>query len=116
MYPEMVDIFQLVPLGHDKTMIRTTYYGHPNPTLEEAELRRLNIQINDSVNAEDSVMCERVQKGLQTHGYSPGPLSRLEVGVHYFHEMVRKLVPVTVLAQSPATGQVARENSDKLTN
>jgi len=111
-YPEMVDIFQLIPLGHDRTMIRTIYYGHPDPTPEEVELRRLNIQINDSVNTEDSVLCERVQKGLQTHGYSPGPLSRLEVGIHYFHEMVRELVPVTSLADAPATGQVSVQNSD----
>ncbi len=78
------------------------------------ELRRLNIEINDSVNAEDAVLCERVQKGLQTQGYSPGPLSRLEVGIHYFHEMVRELVPVTSLADAPARGQVAIQNTDLL--
>jgi len=111
-YPEMMDVFQLIPLGHDKTMIRAVYYGHPDPTLEEEELRRLNIQSNDSVNTEDSVLCERVQKGLQTHGYSPGPLSQLEVGIHYFHEMVRDLVPVTSLADAPATGQVSVRNRD----
>jgi phenylpropionate dioxygenase-like ring-hydroxylating dioxygenase large terminal subunit len=110
----MMDVFQLIPLGHDKTMIRAAYYGHPDPTPEEAELRRLNIEINDSVNAEDSVLCERVQKGLQTHGYAPGPLSQLEVGIHYFHEMVRDLVPVTALPQSPARGQVTRDNTDLL--
>jgi phenylpropionate dioxygenase-like ring-hydroxylating dioxygenase large terminal subunit len=116
MYPEMMDIFQLIPLGHDRTLIRAAYFGHPDATPEEAELRRLNIQINDSVNAEDSILCERVQKGLQTYGYSPGPLSQLEIGVHYFHEMVRELVPVTSLADAPAHGQVAAQNNDLLTN
>ncbi len=101
-------------MGHEKTIVRAVYYGHPNPTPEEVELRRLNIQINDSVNTEDSVLCERVQKGLQTHGYSPGPLSQLEVGIHYFHEMVRELVPVMSLADAPTTGQVSVQNSDLL--
>jgi hypothetical protein len=93
-------------------MVRAAYYGHPNPTPEEVELRRLNIEINDSVNTEDSTLCERVQKGLQTHGYSPGPLSQLEIGIHYFHEMVRELVPVTSLADAPARGQVGVQNTD----
>jgi phenylpropionate dioxygenase-like ring-hydroxylating dioxygenase large terminal subunit len=111
-YPEMLDVFQLIPLGHDKTMVRAAYYGHPNPTPQEVELRRLNIEINDSVNTEDSILCERVQKGLQTDGYSPGPLSQLEIGIHYFHEMVRELVPVTSLADAPARGQVGVQNTD----
>lgn len=111
-YPEMLDVFQLIPLSHDKTMIRAAYYGHPDPTPEEQELRRLNIEINNSVNDEDRTLCERVQKGLQTSNYSPGPLSQLEVGIHYFHEMVRKLVPVATETDSPPRGQVAIRNSE----
>jgi phenylpropionate dioxygenase-like ring-hydroxylating dioxygenase large terminal subunit len=111
-YPEMLDVFQLIPLAHDKTMIRAAYYGHQNPTPEEQELRRLNIEINDIVNGEDKTLCERVQKGLQTTGYSPGPLSQKEVGVYHFHEMVRSLVPVATLDESPQRGQLAVRNSE----
>ena len=111
-YPEMFDLFQIVPVAHDKTLIRAAYYGHQNPTPEEQELRRLNIEINDIVNGEDKTLCERVQKGLQTSGYAPGPLSQKEVGVHYFHSMVRDLVPVASLNESPQRGQVAAQNSD----
>ena len=108
----MLDVFQLIPLSHDKTMVRAAYYGHPDPTPEEQELRRLNIEINDIVNTEDMTLCERVQKGLQTSGYVPGPLSQKEVGIHYFHEMVRRLVPVARETESPARGQVAIRNSE----
>jgi len=111
-YPEMFDLFQIIPLGHDQTLIRASYYGHPNPTPEEQELRRLNIEINDIVNGEDKTLCERVQKGLQTTGYSPGPLSQLEAGVHFFHNMVRNLVPVATLDESPLRGQVSARNAD----
>lgn len=75
-------------------------------------MRRLNIEINDIVNGEDKTLCERVQKGLHTSGYTPGPLSQLEVGIHYFHEMVRELLPVAALEQSPARGQVAVRNKE----
>jgi phenylpropionate dioxygenase-like ring-hydroxylating dioxygenase large terminal subunit len=111
-YPEMFDLFQIIPLAHDKTLIRAAYYGHQDPTPEEQEVRRLNIEINDIVNGEDKTLCERVQKGLQTTGYSPGPLSQLEVGIHYFHNMVRNLVPVATLDESPQRGQVSARNSD----
>ena len=28
LYPEMLDMFQLIPLGPDKTIVRASYYGH----------------------------------------------------------------------------------------
>jgi len=110
MYPEMLDIFQLVPLGPDKTLVRAAFYGHQDPTPEESHLRQLNIQVNDPVNDEDRILCERVQKGLQTTGYRPGPLSSEESSIYLFHDMVRKLVPVTALENCPANGQVTAEN------
>ena len=109
-YPEMLDVFQIVPVTHDQTLIRAVYYGHQEPTPEEQEVRRLNIEINNSVNDEDRTLCERVQKGLRTVDYSPGPLSQLEVGIHYFHEMVRDLVPVAALDEAPERGQVSARN------
>ena len=111
LYPEMLDTFQLIPLAPDKTMVRAAYYGHRNPTAEERELRRLNILINDSVNNEDRELCTRVQQGLQTHGYAPGPLSLSESAIFNFHEMVRALVPVTSLPEAPPGASVATENS-----
>jgi len=110
LYAEMLDIFQLIPLGPQKTAVRAVFYGHKDPTPDEARLRELNVQINDPVNDEDKTLCERVQKGLQTTGYQPGPLSSEESSVFFFHEKVRELVPVTTLDEAPAVGRVAAEN------
>ena len=106
LYPEMLDMFQLIPLGPEKTMVRASYYGHADPTAEETELRRLNILINDLINDEDRVLCTRVQQGLHTTGYRPGPLSALEDSVLRFHDLVRELVPAAALKNAPARGQV----------
>ncbi len=111
LYPELADIFQLIPLGPDKTEVRAAYYGHKDPTPEESRLRELNLLINDPVNDEDRTLCERVQKGLQTTGYRPGPLSIEEGSVFFFHEMVRRLIPVTQSDEAPSVGQVAAENA-----
>ena len=110
LYPEMVDMFQLIPLGPEKTLVRATYFGHQDPSPEETELRRLNILINDIVNDEDKTLCTRVQQGLHTTGYRPGPLSAVENEVLGFHRMVRDLVPVSSLDDAPPSGQVHTEN------
>ncbi len=110
LYPEMLDFFHLIPLGPDRTLVRAAYYGHPNPSAEELELRRLNMRINNAINAEDRDLCRRVQLGLSTHGYEPGPLSLLESAVYNFHRMLRDLVPVTALRSEPSRGSVAVEN------
>jgi len=114
LYPELLDIFQLIPLSHDRTMIRAAYYGHQNPTAEEEELRRLNILVNAPVNEEDKMLCARVQQGLQTHGYTPGPLSQMELDIFHFHEMIRELIPVAALKKAPLRGQVAARNFELL--
>jgi len=111
LYPEMLDIFQIIPLSTDRTLVRALFYGHRNPTDEEQELRRLNMQINDPVNEEDRQLCERVQLGLRTSDYRPGPLSTLEHSVFNFHQLLRSEVPVTALSDAPATGALADVNN-----
>lgn len=110
LYPEMLDIFQLIPMSPDRTVVRATFFGHPNPTAQEQELRRLNVEINNSVNDEDRELCERVQLGLQSTGYEPGPFSEEEQGLYNFHQMVRERIPAAGLAESPAIGCLQDEN------
>jgi phenylpropionate dioxygenase-like ring-hydroxylating dioxygenase large terminal subunit len=111
LYPEMVDFFQILPLGPEKSLVRGLFYGHKNPTPEEMELRRLNRLINDPVNDEDRELCLGVQQGLQTDGYQPGPLSLTESCIFNFHELIRRAVPVAALADEPLRGSVAAENT-----
>jgi phenylpropionate dioxygenase-like ring-hydroxylating dioxygenase large terminal subunit len=111
LYPEMLDFFQILPLGPEKTLVRGSFYGHKNPTPEETELRRLNRLINDPVNDEDRQLCERVQQGLRSDGYEPGPLALVESCIYHFHELIRQEIPVTTLVKEPQRGSVASENS-----
>lgn len=106
LYPEMLDVFQIIPLSVDKTLIRAYFYGHKNPTAEEQELRRLNMKINDPVNDEDRELCERVQLGIRTNDYRPGPLSTLEHSVFNFHELLRRALPVMALPDAPPIGTI----------
>ena len=110
LYPEMLDLFQLVPLSVGKTLVRAIYYGPANPDADEIELRRLNIEVNDPINEEDKLLCTRVQQGLSSFAYRPGPLSQQEISVFYFHEFMRSLLPVSKLETAPQSGTVASEN------
>ncbi|MEM7196688.1 MAG: aromatic ring-hydroxylating dioxygenase subunit alpha [Pseudomonadota bacterium] len=112
LYAELVDIFQVIPLSTDKTLIRTSFYGHRNATPEEQELRRLNFSINAKINDEDKVICRRVQQGLSTQRYSPGPFSSVESGVLSFHQLLKEQVPVMQLQEPPRQVSLAERNAE----
>lgn len=110
LYPELLDLFEVTPLDVNLTRVTMRYFGHRNPTPKDRLLRRLNLKINQPVNEEDRQLCERVQLGLKTTDYVPGPLSQIESSVSCFHHMIRTLLPVASLQQSPPPGQIAQEN------
>lgn len=114
LYPEMLDTFQIIPLEVHTTMVRASFYGHQNPTAEEIELRRLNRLINGPINEEDRRLCLGVEKGLQSYGYQPGPLSSQESCIFNFHELIRSQIPVTRFKDKPALGTITAENAKLL--
>jgi hypothetical protein len=64
-------------------------------------VRYLSNRINVSVNNEDKWLCARVQRGLASSSYTPGPLSRLEGCMHEFHNLLRQRIPEFRLAVAP---------------
>jgi len=103
-YPDSMDFFQVLPLGPGKCLVRSAIYGLPDERREMRILRYLNLRINRQVAAEDARLSTRVQAGLMSHGYEPGPLSDYEDALHQFHELVRARLPVTRLAAAPRPG------------
>jgi hypothetical protein len=92
-YPDSIDVFQILPLGPETCTVRTRVYARPGAEREERILQYLNSRINRQVGAEDKELSERVQKGLGAHGYEPGPLSAIEHCIHDFHDRVRAAIP-----------------------
>lgn len=106
-YADSVDFFQLLPLGPGRCQVRAAVYGLPDSRREVNLLRYLNMRINRKVAQEDHELSERVQQGLRSHGYTPGPLSGYEVAVRQFHDLVRARLPATRLREPPASGTLA---------
>ena len=110
-YPDSMDIFQILPLTAETCQVRYPVFARPGSTREHKVLRYLNWRINRQVTAEDRELSERVQKGMSSHGYEPGPLSSYEVCLKDFHDRIRAACPVTLLAKSPPVGEMRQVNA-----
>jgi phenylpropionate dioxygenase-like ring-hydroxylating dioxygenase large terminal subunit len=102
-FPEQMDFFQVLPKSPGRTLIRSAVYGLPDSRREMRVLRGLGLRINNEVNAQDKELCERVQLGLGSSGYQPGPLSNIEHWMLEFHQLLRTRIPETRLPAPPST-------------
>ena len=99
--PDQIDFFQVLPGGPGKTIIRSGVLGLPDTRREMRIARYLTNRINRQTNQEDILLCERVQRGLQSSSYLPGPLSTLERWMGEFHELLRERIPEVRLPRAP---------------
>ncbi|MEH7515420.1 aromatic ring-hydroxylating dioxygenase subunit alpha [Gottfriedia acidiceleris] len=81
-----VSINQSIPIDHETTkLIYTTYFLD----LNDLDAQKKFYAFLDQVREEDFVICETVQKGLQSKGYTQGRFSLTENCVHHFHLLVQ---------------------------
>ncbi len=86
-YPDNVHLNIILPLGVNKTLTLFDWFSVPGM---EGSLEK-TIAFSDQVQKEDLLICERVQKGLQSRDYSRGRYSvKRENGVHHFHRLLQK--------------------------
>ncbi len=109
-YPDQVDFMHFVPVGPTETLVREISYALDDAKLPEKGRREmkaaryLNWRINRRVNAEDTALIRRVQQGMSSRLYRPGPLGTSEVCLRSFAAKVRRLIPEARLDQPPPRG------------
>jgi phenylpropionate dioxygenase-like ring-hydroxylating dioxygenase large terminal subunit len=92
-YPDNLQINIILPLSHDKTLTIFEWYFSDPGTPEGWESMQSSIGFADQVQQEDILLCEQVQKGLQSRTYNQGRLSvKRENGVHHFHHLVHEFL------------------------
>jgi len=101
-YPDQVDFMQLIPVSATQTLIREIAYAQPDDRRETRAARYLNWRINRQVNAQDTVLIERVQAGMASSSYVTGPLSPAEPCLAAFAERLRAAIPEAALPHPPA--------------
>ncbi|MBV9881825.1 MAG: aromatic ring-hydroxylating dioxygenase subunit alpha [Sphingomonadaceae bacterium] len=103
-YPDQVDFMHFVPVGPTETLIREISYALPDARREMKAARYLNWRINRRVNEEDTALIRRVQQGMASSFYAPGPLGKSEVCLRSFARKLRRLIPETRLEARPPPG------------
>jgi carnitine monooxygenase subunit len=109
-YPDQVDFMQFLPVSATETVIREISYAIPDNRREMKAARHLNWRINRRVNAEDTELITRVQLGMQSASYVPGPLGTSEVCLRSFASKLRRLIPEARLLSPPPAGWSTRAN------
>ena len=102
-YPDQVDFMQFIPLSPTTTLIREIAYCLPDDRREMRAARYLNWRINRQVNAEDTALIARVQQGMESKSYVPGPLGESEVCLRAFARKLRTLIPEACGNTPPAS-------------
>lgn len=103
-YPDQVDFMHFVPVSATETLIREVSYAVRDGRREMKAARYLNWRINRRVNAEDTALIRRVQQGMTSRFYRPGPLGETEVSLRSFATRLRELIPEARLEQPPPPG------------
>ena len=107
-YPDQIDFMQFLPVSPTETLIREIAYAIPDDRREMRAARYLNWRINRRVNAEDTVLIERVQQGMASSNFQVGPLSAEEVCLRGFAGKLRGLIPQARQHRPPAPGWSGR--------
>lgn len=107
-YPDQIDFMQFLPISAGETLIREISYAIPDQRREMRAARYLNWRINRQVNAEDTGLCERVNDGMRSPSYRPGPLGDSEVCLKSFANKLRALIPEARLKRAPPRGWSGR--------
>ena len=105
-YPDQIDFMQWIPVNATETVIREISYALPDARREMKVARYLNWRINRRVNAEDSALIARVQAGMESPRYIPGPLGTSEVCLRSFARKLRRLIPEARMDRPPASWSV----------
>ncbi len=100
-YPDQVDFMQWLPTGPRTSVIREISYALPDDRREMKVARKLNWRINRRVNAEDTELIARVQAGMESSAYEPGPLGTSEACLRSFAKKLRAMIPEARLAHPP---------------
>ena len=107
-YPDQVDFMKFLPVSSTETVIREISYALPDDRREMKAARYLNWRINRRVNAEDTELITRVQKGMESASYVPGPLGTSEVCLRSFAKKLRAMIPEARLPAPPPLGWTGR--------
>jgi phenylpropionate dioxygenase-like ring-hydroxylating dioxygenase large terminal subunit len=92
-YPDQVVTQQILPLGVQETLVRETAYALPDGSRHMKLTRYLNRRTRRRFDALDHGSAERLQAGITSGDYRPGPLAADDHGVRWYVGRLRASLP-----------------------
>ncbi|KFK29548.1 hypothetical protein AALP_AA7G148200 [Arabis alpina] len=83
-YGPWMDTNLVIPLGSRKCKVVFDYFLDPCLKDDEAFIKR-SLEESERVQMEDVVLCESVQRGLESVAYDKGRYALVEKAMHHFH-------------------------------
>ncbi|KAG7545672.1 Aromatic-ring-hydroxylating dioxygenase alpha subunit C-terminal domain [Arabidopsis suecica] len=83
-YGPWMDTNLVLPLGPRKCKVVFDYFLDPSLKDDEAFIKR-SLEESERVQIEDVVLCESVQRGLESQAYDKGRYALVEKPMHHFH-------------------------------
>ena len=111
LFPDQIEIYQIYPVGNQKSVMAGVTYALPDERPKMQEARRLNRDINTMVGDEDVQLVEWAAAGMRSRAFDGIVLSDLELGVGAFQNRLRELLPVVGLDEAPEAGSLAAQNA-----
>jgi choline monooxygenase len=109
MYPDHVLAWKIVPHEVGTAALPGAFYARQGTSPRTRLAQRLNIKIGWITNDEDAELVARVQTGIATPGWGPGPLSTREAGVAWFADCIRRDVDPWLASGQPPVDQIRRD-------
>nr|VDD40641.1 unnamed protein product [Brassica oleracea] len=88
-YGPWMDTNLVIPLGPRKCKVVFDYFLDPSLKDDEAFIRR-SLEESERVQMEDAVLCENVQRGLESPAYDKGRYALAEKAMHHFHCLLHR--------------------------
>jgi choline monooxygenase len=90
-YQDVMDTNLVIPLGPGRCKIVYDFYFVPCTGEEAERFRTQSMTVADQIQAEDTGICEEVQRGLQSRAYHTGRYCvKREGGGLHFHRLLSR--------------------------
>jgi phenylpropionate dioxygenase-like ring-hydroxylating dioxygenase large terminal subunit len=114
LFPDMIEVYQVYPLGFQKSVMAGACYALPDERRSMQKARALNREINMAVGDEDVQLVKWAAEGMRSSAFEEILLSDLELGLCAFQNQLRELLPVVKLEQEPESGCLSQHNERML--
>ncbi|MCZ6703668.1 MAG: aromatic ring-hydroxylating dioxygenase subunit alpha, partial [Ignavibacteria bacterium] len=88
--PGRIQTNLVLPISKNQSLVIFDYYFDDITSSDSVKRIEKDIKFSDEVQQEDIMICEKVQKGLESKGYDKGRFSPMkEMGVYHFQALLK---------------------------